>query len=221
MNFRFQDLKDAHAAEWKAYTQHSFVQQLAAGTLSDDAFKHYLKQDYLFLLHFGRAYALAVYKSQNLTDLRHSLAGLKTILDDELQLHIEFCREWGISEEDLAQLPESRATLAYTRYVFDAGSRGNLLDLHVALAPCLVGYAEVSQYLAQYSGTTRDNNPFEKWLVMYESDEFQQAAEQEIQWLDQRLANISPERFNQLALIFRDATRLEIDFWQAGLDQLD
>lgn len=221
MGFRFQDLKAAHAAEWQAYTEHAFVRQLGEGTLSDDAFKHYLKQDYLFLLHFGRAYALAVYKSQNLEDLRHSLDGVKIILDFELQLHIEYCSEWGISEAELAALPEARATLAYTRYVFDAGSRGNLLDLHVALAPCLVGYAEVSQFLSRYENTNRHNNPYEKWLSMYESDAFQEAAEQEVAWLDRRLANISQERFDELSVIFRDATRLEIDFWQAGLDQAE
>src|SRR5690625_2334960 len=221
MGFRFQDLKAAHAAEWQAYTEHAFVRQLGEGTLSDDAFKHYLKQDYLFLLHFGRAYALAVYKSQNLEDLRHSLDGLKAILDMELQLHIEYCQEWGISEEELAQLPEARATLAYTRYVLDAGSRGDLLDLHVALAPCLVGYAEVSQYLAEYPQTTRANNLYEAWLRMYESDAFQEAARLEVAWLDAQLAEVSERRFQELSTIFRDATRLEIDFWEMGLKQLD
>lgn len=221
MSYCFNDLKNTHTAEWQAYIEHDFVRQLGKGTLSDAAFRHYLQQDYLFLLHFGRAYALAVYKSQNTRDLRHALAGQKIILETELQLHIDYCKEWGISEEALEQLPEARATLAYTRYVFDAGSRGNLLDLHVALAPCLVGYAEVSQYLSRYEKTTRKNNPYEKWLQMYESDAFQNAAKAEIEWLDERLAQVSEERFNELAKTFRDATRLEIDFWQAGLEQLD
>lgn len=221
MSYHFKDLKNAHAADWQAYIEHDFVRQLGEGTLSADAFRHYLKQDYLFLLHFGRAYALAVYKSQNNKDLRHALAGLTMILDTELQLHIDYCKEWGISEAELEQLPEARATLAYTRYVFDAGNRGNLLDLHVALAPCLVGYAEVSQYLSRYVKTTRKDNPYEKWLQMYESDAFQNAAKSEIEWLDERLAQVSVARFNELAKTFRDATRLEIDFWQAGLEQLD
>lgn len=221
MSYCFNDLKNTHTAEWQAYIAHDFVRQLGEGTLSEAAFRHYLQQDYLFLLHFGRAYALAVYKSQNTRDLRHALAGQKIILETELQLHIDYCKEWGISEEALEQLPEARATLAYTRYVFDAGSRGNLLDLHVALAPCLVGYAEVSQYLSRYEKTTRKNNPYEKWLQMYESDAFQNAAKAEIEWLDERLAQVSEERFNELAKTFRDATRLEIDFWQAGLEQLD
>ncbi|MBF7052914.1 thiaminase II [Halomonas sp. KAO] len=222
MGYRFSDLTQACQNDWRAYIEHDFVAQLAAGTLPEEAFRHYLKQDYLFLIHFGRAYALATYKSRDITELRHSLDGLKTIIDVELGLHIDYCREWGISEADLAGLPEARATMAYTRYVLDTGNRGDLLDMHVALAPCLVGYGVISQWQAKQPFTVRgEANPFEKWLQMYASDEFQAAMHDEIAWLDARLADVTPERFEQLATIFRDATRLEVDFWQMGLDLAD
>ncbi|WP_027967257.1 thiaminase II [Halomonas halocynthiae] len=222
MSYRFTDLTDACAIEWRAYTEHDFVRQLASGRLKDEAFRHYLKQDYLFLMHFGRAYALATYKSRDMAELRHGLEGLKTIIDVELELHIDYCREWGISENDLATLPEARATLAYTRYVLDTGNRGDLLDLHVALAPCLVGYGVIAQWQAKQPFTVRGaTNPFEKWMQMYESDAFQSAMRDEITWLDARLADITPERFAQLTTTFCEATRLEIDFWQMGLDQAD
>jgi thiaminase/transcriptional activator TenA len=32
---------------------------------------------------------------------------------------------------------------------------------------------------------------------------------------------VSPARFAELKKIFNDATRLEIDFWQMGLDRAD
>jgi hypothetical protein len=41
--------------------------------------------------------------------------------------------------------------LANTRYVLDAGMRGDLLKLRVALAPCVVGYAEIAAQLATRS----------------------------------------------------------------------
>lgn len=222
MGYRFSDLTAACQDDWRAYIEHDFVRQLAAGTLPAEAFRHYLKQDYLFLIHFGRAYALATYKSRDITELRHSLDGLKTIIDVELGLHIDYCREWGISEADLAGLPEARATMAYTRYVLDTGNRGDLLDMHVALAPCLVGYGVISRWQAEQPFTVRgDANPFEKWLQMYESEAFQAAMRDEIAWLDARLADVTPARFAELTQVFRDATRLEIDFWQMGLDRAD
>ena len=43
----------------------------------------------------------------------------------------------------------------------------------------------------------------------------------ELEWLNARLADVTPARFKELAKIFRDATRLEIDFWQMGLELID
>ena len=222
MPYQFSDLKDSCAGEWRDYIEHRFVQQLGDGSLAPEAFQHYLKQDYLFLIQFARAFALAAYKSPTLSDLRQAKDGLQAIVDTELGLHIEYCREWGISEEELANLPEARATLAYTRYVLDTGNRGDLLDLHVALSPCMVGYGEIANWLNSRKATVRgDANPYDAWIAMYESEEFQDAMQAEIRWLDERLADVSPGRFEQLTRIFRDATRLEIDFWDMGLTLSD
>lgn len=218
MPYQFNDLTDACKAEWRAYIEHSFVRQLGDGSLQPAAFKHYLKQDYLFLIQFARAFALAAYKSATLADLRQAKDGLLAILDTELALHISYCEAWGISEQELNELPEARATLAYTRYVLDTGNRGDLLDLHVALSPCMVGYGEIANWLNSRAETMRGtDNPYDAWIAMYESDEFQQAMQAEIDWLNQRLADVSPARFQQLCRTFSDATRLEIDFWEMGL----
>lgn len=222
MPYQFDDLKKHCPTEWRDYIEHSFVRQLGNASLAAEAFQHYLKQDYLFLIQFARAFALAAYKSPTLEDLRQAKDGLQAILDTELDLHIQYCNEWGISEEELANLPEARATLAYTRYVLDTGNRGDLLDLHVALSPCMVGYGEIANWLNQRADTIRgEANPYDAWIAMYESDEFQDAMQAEIRWLDERLADVPPTRFEQLTRIFRDATRLEIDFWDMGLNLSD
>ncbi|EWH03890.1 thiaminase II [Halomonas sp. BC04] len=222
MGYRFTDLTAACHDDWRAYIEHDFVRQLGQGRLADEAFRHYLKQDYLFLIHFARAYALAAYKSPTLADLRQAYEGLKAIVDVELELHVGYCREWGISEQQLAELPEARATLAYTRYVLDTGNRGDLLDLHVALAPCLIGYGEIANWLNAQPETLRgDANPYDAWIAMYEGEEFQGAMRAELDWLNARLVDVTPARFEELTRTFRDATRLEIDFWQMGLDGSD
>ncbi|MEH6498167.1 MAG: thiaminase II [Pseudoalteromonas distincta] len=219
MPYTFEHLKQHCQPEWDAYIQHDFVTQLGEGRLAPESFRHYLKQDYLFLIQFARAFALAAYKSTTLDDLRHAKAGLSAIVDLELGLHIQYCKEWGISEQELQTLPEARATLAYTRYVLDTGNRGDLLDLHVALAPCLVGYGEIANWLNSRAQTLRgEQNPYDAWIGMYESAEFQEAMQAEIDWLNRELADVTPRRFERLARIFSDATRLEIDFWAMGLE---
>src|SRR5258705_3961115 len=148
----FERLKAAASAEWRAYTEHPFTEGLADGSLAEAAFRHYLVQDYLFLIEFARAYALSVYKSPSLADMREAAAGLSAILDVEMNLHVKLCAGWGLSAADLEQAPPAVEMLAYTRYVLDAGMRGDLLALKVALAPCVIGYAEIATRLARQPG---------------------------------------------------------------------
>jgi len=82
----FERLKSEASAEWRAYTEHPFTSGLADGSLAEAAFRHYLAQDYLFLIEFARAYALSVYKSPKLADMREAAAGLAAILDVEMNL---------------------------------------------------------------------------------------------------------------------------------------
>ncbi len=46
-------LRQQAGTQWHDYVRHNFVQQLGQGTLPPAAFRHYLNQDYLFLLHFA------------------------------------------------------------------------------------------------------------------------------------------------------------------------
>src|SRR5690625_7361481 len=68
----FERLTAAARTEWEGYTHHSFVEQLGEGTLHLAAFQDYLVQDYLFLIQFARANALAAYKSRSLADIQGS-----------------------------------------------------------------------------------------------------------------------------------------------------
>ena len=218
-NSLFDRLKESCAEDWQRYTEHEFVRQIGAGTLPEAAFRHYLVQDYLFLIQFARAYALAVYKSDTLGDMRQAAGGMSAILDIEMGLHVEFCRGWGLSEDGMTAAAEDAACMAYTRYVLERGMAGDLLDLHAALSPCIVGYAEIGSALAASAGQAAMDNPYAAWIEMYAGNEYQEVAESEKAFLDDLMSRRGGDgRFDSLATTFRKATRLETDFWQMGLD---
>jgi thiaminase (transcriptional activator TenA) len=215
----FQRLVAAAGDAWPAYTRHKFVLRLACGDLSEAAFRRYLVQDYLFLLHFARAWGLAIYKSDTLAEMRRAQAFVAATLDVELGLHIEYCRGWGISEAAMAAEPEAMETVAYTRFVLDRGLAGDRLDLEVALAPCIVGYAEIACERMTDPSTRLDGNPYREWLLMYAGAEYQELAGETAAALDELFARRGGEgRFPALTATFAAATRLEADFWQMGLN---
>jgi thiaminase/transcriptional activator TenA len=215
----FERLKADTAEEWRAYVDHAFVHGLGDGTLPRDCFRHYLVQDYLFLIQFARAYALAAYKSPDLDGLRHNAAAVNAILG-EMTLHVRLVAEWGESEADLMRAIEARATVAYTRFVLDAGMQGDLLDLMTVLAPCVVGYGEIGKTLAGKPGALAVDNPYRSWIEEYAGAGYQEIAAAARTELD-RLAGfgLTEARYPRLLGLFRQATRLEADFWQMGLDR--
>ena len=70
--------RHAAGADWTRYTNHAFVQGLGDGTLPQASFHYYLIQDYIFLIHFTRAWALAVVKSESLSEMRLAAATRST-----------------------------------------------------------------------------------------------------------------------------------------------
>jgi len=213
----FTQLKAAASDEWHAYTEHPFTNAMADGSLPEAGFRHYLVQDYLFLIEFARAYALAVYKAPTLADMRDAAAGISAILDVEMDLHIKLCGGWGLAPADIETAPAAAETLAYTRYVLDTGMRGDLLALKVALAPCVIGYAEIASRLAARPSAMDESNPYRVWIAEYAGGAYQEVAADATTSLDALAERyLTPARQTELTTIFREATRLEADFWEMG-----
>jgi thiaminase (transcriptional activator TenA) len=215
----FSRLVRASEENWHAYTRHEFVLQLAAGNLPEACFRRYLVQDYLFLMHFARAWGLGIYKSDTLAEMRRAQRLVAATLDVEIGLHIDYCRRWGLSEAAMGAEPEAPATIAYTRFVLDRGLAGDRLDLEVALAPCVIGYAVIGAESMTDPRTRLDDNRYREWLDMYAGAEYQSLAREAEAALDDQFARRGGEgRFASLAANFSLAARLEAEFWQIGLD---
>ncbi|WP_425084100.1 thiaminase II [Ruegeria profundi] len=212
-------MRDAAQGPWQDYTRHAFVEGMKDGSLPLEAFLHYLRQDYVFLIHFSRAWALAVVKSETHSEMLTAVGTVNALVAEEMQLHIGICEAAGISQEELFATPERAENLAYTRFVLEAGYSGDLLDLLVALAPCVMGYGEIGSRLASEatSETYRD------WINTYAGEDYQGACKAVGELLDSALTRRigadfeASSRWERLCETFRTATELEVNFWQMGL----
>ncbi|SFO91597.1 TenA family protein [Tranquillimonas alkanivorans] len=211
--------REAAGTAWRDYTRHAFVEGLRDGTLPRAAFLRYLVQDYVFLIHFSRAWALAVTKAETLDEMRACAATVNALIDDEMRLHVKTCAAEGIGEDELFTAEEAPENLAYTRYVLDAGHSGDFLDLMAALAPCVLGYGEIGARLAAEAGET----PYADWIATYGGYDYQSVCRDVGALIDgavvRRLGERPQEspRWARLCQRFTTATRLEVDFWGMGL----
>lgn len=201
---------------WDAYIGHDFVNQLAAGTLAPDSFRHYLVQDYLYLIHYTRVMALSVYKSDTLAQMRVGQAGINAMLDLEIGMYLDFCQQWGIALEEVENAPESPATIAYSRYILDAAMSGSLAELYAAIAPCLMGYGEIGKRIKEQGFVA--GNPYQPWIDVFASDEFQTITAQNEAHINKLLTDASATRADKFQRLFNTASRMEVNFWQQALD---
>ncbi|MAC80296.1 MAG: thiaminase II [Rhodobacteraceae bacterium] len=211
--------RDAAGDHWRAYTGHAFVAALGDGSLPRAAFLHYLVQDYLFLVHFARAWALGVTKADTIDEMRACTATTQALIDEEMRLHIGICAAAGIDEAALQGADERIANLAYTRFVLDAGHSGDFLDLLAALAPCVMGYGEIGARLKDQPGDT----PYGEWIETYGGPDYQETCARVGALIDgavDRRMGPDPQaspRWAALCRRFTTATRLEVGFWDMGL----
>lgn len=211
--------REASGEHWNRFTRHEFVEGLKDGSLPREAFLHYLVQDYIYLIHYARAWALGVTKAETIGEMRHCAATVNALIDEEMKLHIGICAEAGIDEATLAAAEERQENLAYTRFVLDAGHSGDFIDLLAALGPCVFGYAEIGARLIREAGET----PYRPWIETYGGDDFQEMSAAVGALTDgairRRLGGAPQEspRWPGLCAKFTMATRLEAGFWDMGL----
>lgn len=208
------------ADQWREYTHHSFVEGLRDGTLPRRAFLHYLVQDYVFLIHFARAWSLGVVKAGTLEEMKVCARTVNALVNHEMALHVNICAAEGIDEATLFAATEEFENLAYTRYVMDAGLQGDFLDLMAALAPCCFGYGEIGLRLV---GSVAPDTPYRGWIDTYADGDYQNVMRTVGQMMDAAIARrlgSDPEhapRWAQLQERFTTATRLEVAFWDMGM----
>lgn len=212
-------MRTAAAEPWTAYTHHAFVEGLRDGTLPRAAFLHYLRQDYVFLLHFARSWALVFAKSDRMSEMALASSIAHGLLNGKMPLHVAICGREGITEAMLQDTPESPANMAYTRFVQATGYAGDMLDLLAALAPCVFGYGQIGLAHADSGG------PYGEWTATYGGADYQRVCHDVGALIDAALeARLGPDwpalpRAQTLARHFTQATQLEVGFWQMGLDR--
>ena len=80
-----------------------------------------------------------------------------------------------------------------------------------------MGYAKVADYITG-NNLSVANNPYQSWIDMYSSKEYQEAANAATEFFEGLCKDLSNKQMEKIQDIFTTATRMEISFWQMGLD---
>ena len=197
---------------WEAQHQHPFVRGIGDGTLGLEPFKFWVRQDYVFLVGYARLLALAAARSPDLNTMTRFAELLFATLQTEMSVQRSYAAEFGISHEELERELPAPTTQAYTDFLLQVAATGDFAELVGALLPCMWGFSEIGQRLAERSRPADER--YAKWIDTYGSREFAELAEWCRDLLD-RLAEGLPEPYLQkLEEAFLTSSRYEWLFWE-------
>ena len=210
---RFSDNLHALAEPiWRAQHEHPFVRGIGDGTLDVDKFKLWVRQDYLFLIDYARVLSHASSRAPDLDTMRRFGDLAHDTLNVEMDLHRSYAAEFGITTDELESETKLPTTQAYTDFLVRAATAGEYHELIAALLPCMWGYYEIGQRLAEPPGP--DDERYAKWIDMYSSPDFAALAGWCRDLTDRVAADASALARTQMEHSFLTCSRYEWLFWE-------
>lgn len=209
------ELRQRAASTWDKEKAHPFVTGIGDGTLPLENFRYYMRQDYVFLIEFCRAISLAVAKARTLDDMGWFARMIHETLNMEMALHVSFCADFGISEEQLLNTYPSPTTWAYTRHMINTAHQGTVGETAAVILPCSWGYAEIGQTLYA-RGTPKDQPLYTRWIETYNSQEFADIADWLRSFVDKHAETAGASELEAMERAFKISSQYEYMFWDAA-----
>jgi thiaminase/transcriptional activator TenA len=205
-------LYEAARPIWEAQLAHPFVRGIRDGTLEEEKFKRWVRQDYRYLIEFARVFAWAAAKADSLDSMRWYARALDLTLNTEMNLHRRYAERFGIGREELEREPMWPTTRAYTDFLVRTAADGDMSELLAALLPCAWGYAYIGEHLAR--GERPQDERYADWIDQYASADFGEAAAWLRAELDRLGDGIGPTTRASLIELFVTSSRYEWRFWE-------
>ncbi|MXV62142.1 transcriptional regulator [Natronorubrum sp. JWXQ-INN-674] len=225
---RFTDwLRERAEPAWTDAIEHSFTDELGAGTLSEDAFVEYLVQDYAFVNDLVGAFGHVVGQAPDMAAKRSLVEFLDTITDDE--------NDYFERSFEALEVPESRRndpelvepTAAFVDLLGRGAAEGGYAETLAVLVPAEWIYERWAVAAVEaYAESGADGSPsagadlpfyYVEWIDLHATDGFRDF----VDWLRSQLDAIgpalSPRRQARVESLFRRTVDLEVAFFDAAL----
>lgn len=197
---------------WRRQLEHPFVRGIGDGSLDLAKFRHWIKQDYRFLIDYCRVFGLAAARSPDLETLARFADLLQGTARTEMDLHRSLAADFGIGPQELEAEPMAPATQAYTDFLVRTAATGDFSELAAALLPCMWAFSEIGQALA-LAGPPSDRR-FAAWIESYTSPEFTALSDWCRELVDRLGMDASPQQRAAMERVFLASSHHELAFWE-------
>ena len=190
-----------------------FNAELAAGTLADNRFRHYIIQDAHYLEGFARALSLASAKGHTADHVVHFAGAAQLAIVVERSLHADYFIKFGITPVAFKTAEPTPVCEHYVSYLLRVAALEPFEVALAALLPCFWIYREVGKHI---HGAAASPNRYQAWIDTYAGVEFEQAVDAVIKVIDEVANDASSRTRDVMHHAFKRATQLEWMFWHSA-----
>lgn len=202
---------------WEAILEHPMVRELGQGTLDEAPFRYWVRQDYVYLVEYGRLFALGAAKAPTLDEMGTFAELLGSTVNVEMDLHRSYAESFDISHAELEATHPSPTTRAYTDFLVRTAALGSFGDIVAALLPCMWGFNETGKRLA--AAGRPDDERYAEWVDMYAGGEFTELTDWCKELMDEVADDATERERDRYRELFRTSARYEYRFWDAAWRQ--
>jgi thiaminase (transcriptional activator TenA) len=207
------DLWDSAVPVYQQILQHPFLTGLTDGSLPEECFRFYVKQDSLYLKEYARCLALAAAKAPASDWTEMFAAHAQSALNVERLLHEGYFAGWGLTPDDIDATPATPTTVAYTSYLLRTAYAAPFEENVGAMLPCDWIYWEVGKTLLQVGSP---NPLYQRWIDAYASEQFANAVQRVLDAVERSTADLPESRLAAIRRHYLTASRYEWMFWDAA-----
>lgn len=191
--------------------QHPFNQELMKGTLPRHKFTYYLAQDALYLNDYSKALALIASRLGCNEHSQRFLHFASEAIQAEKQLHSNLLEKYGFPEKEYKE--QGPFCFLYSNYLLKLATLGTVEEAVAGILPCFWVYQQVGQQALMKSNP---NNPYQTWIDLYASPEFDYSVSLAIGVFNDLANDCSQKQKDKMIFAFERAMQLEWYFWQGA-----
>lgn len=198
---------------WRVAAGKPFVREMALGTLDEERFRHYMIQDYFYLLDY-----IEILKSiREQTQDAELVDFLQNVINETehetYRVHLPYMRKMGVSDEEIRGAVKIPEITGYTGYMREQIRTNGLTAGLTALLQCSWLYAYIAERNVSEYADGIAASPYRFWFDAYTCEAYINANQMWIDVLDRETASIGSDEAALLNEIFRTCAEYENRLW--------
>ncbi len=204
---------EASRVIWDELFEHPFVVSIADGTLGMDQFRHFMIQDYLYLLEYARVFSIGAGKASDPVVMNSFYEYVSNIFNGELEIHRSYMKKLGIDKTEAETAYVSQDNLSYTSYMLRIAYEYGPAEICAAILPCAISYEVISKRMISKNPACAEHPFFGEWIKGYASDEYHNENEKLKKLTDRAASGYGEFQTKRLSEIGIRSSIYEKSFW--------